>query len=120
MKTLIINDLDGIQKLLIVDRTGNYFDPNRVIYDSKLHGEPSSTVLSQVGGLSRDGNGVLQFNASAKALNDTKISDTNSSRATDETDRLARLSRLSDISSANTVTQLRSIVDDLIDQLRLR
>ena len=63
MIKLLVNAPSGRQEVIMVDATGGYFDPERVIWDERIDGPMPSITL---GGMVRVG-GELAFDSSVMA-----------------------------------------------------
>ena len=76
MFKLLVTSPQNIQEIKTVGRNGKYFDPERVVWDERIHGKlPKNLTL---GGLERrvvDGENRLEVNQSAKQAHDDAIAD---------------------------------------------
>jgi hypothetical protein len=118
MTKLIVNTPEGIQELIEVGYGGGYFDLSLVVWDERSHGKLSDATLSQVGGLVRSGNQV-QFDSSRLAANEAKKTAKAAKEQEAVKDTADRRARIKNIKSANSVSELRQVVQDLVDHLGL-
>ena len=117
MAELIINKpVSELQKIIKLGPGGKYFDTSRIVWDDSVHGPLTDELRAQVGGLSRSGDTVT-FDQTAKDANDLKISNLIQAEVDEKAEQINRTARLRGAGSANSISELRSLVQDIVKEL---
>jgi hypothetical protein len=118
MIKLIVNDIDGIQRVIEVEESGKYFDETFVVWDERKDGKLTDEQLALVGGLTKqDGKLVVseQLKKQSEDLIKAKVDAENKVKS----DRQARVLVIQGLDKANTVVELKAVLKAIIDELKL-
>lgn len=116
---LVVNHVDGIQKVIEVYKGGGYFDESRVVWDERIDGPLTDDMLKNIGGLVRTGKSVdfdPDLLAAAQLTEQTRINEKNSKDARISAAR-QNLVDLRDIVRGGgnlTANQLQSAIKSLV------
>lgn len=119
MFKLLVDTPKGIQEIIEVESTGDYYDPSRVVFDERKHGWMNvSLVLSQMGAWKME-NGVLIQDASKKSAHDAVVAEIVAAKADLLKKDADRKSLIKSIKSAGTLDELKSVLTALVEHLGL-
>lgn len=118
-RKVVINEVDGLQKILVLGLGGSYNIPERLVFDEAVDGLLPSNLETNVGGLVRQIDGKVVVDpvllAQAQAQKQTK----DQVKAKEESDKAVRLANFKKIATLNTLPELKAILKDIIDHLGL-
>lgn len=116
MTKLLVETPQGIQELIEVGPGGGYFDLARVTWDERIHGPFPPALRPEVGGLVRSGASLVVDAAKKASYLSAKQAAADLVTAR-QAARVARRARLATANpgAANSVVELRAIVQDLLD-----
>lgn len=118
MAKLLVDNPLGIQEVIQVGEGGGYFDPERVLWDERIHGVMDEAgMVSNIGGWARDKNGALVFDAAKKISSDSAKAANDAKRADQESKKDARIAALKSAKSANTPAELKAVLVALVEHL---
>lgn len=118
MVRLLVNQ-GQVQKLLVINESGEYSDKQSVVWDERVDGEFPKDLLSKVGGLVRSGSSLvvdqtkLDAFTAAKAQQDATIA---AKKA--RVDQAINVIQNIDLSGTLTAGQLQTLIKALITIVR--
>lgn len=119
-KRILYNDLDGIQKVVQVAKSGSVSDRFETVWDESKHGKlPAGLVL---GGQERqpDGRGFkLVVNSSKKSVHDAAKLAADTTKSVRDADKQALLDEIKKAKNASTVRQTVDALAALVEHLGL-
>jgi hypothetical protein len=116
---ILINDIDGLQKMLEVHKSGGYFDQSRVIWNEKVDGQFPEEHIDHIGGLSRSGNNLIfsqaTYDAQQVAIQAAKDEEENKANLKQQA---IESIRSSDINGVSTIAGIKPILKAIVDYLK--
>jgi hypothetical protein len=118
---LLIDDIDGIQKIITVYEGGGYFDSTKVLWDSRIDGPVTSVIIdpTKLGGWKRDAQNTFVFDPVKKSTSDAAVIAKQNAQTNEAATVLARKSAIKAVSSAATAADLKAVLVALIQHLGL-
>jgi hypothetical protein len=116
MALLLVNALDGEQKLIEVFEGGSYCEPERVLWDERKDGPIPTGTVEGLGGWSREGDVLLLDTTKRDAQAARALLRKQAQEAKEQT-RKDRRERFKAAPAASTLPELKAIVLDLLKEL---
>lgn len=118
MYKLIVDRESRIQEIVEVGEGGRYFDPFKVVWDERIHGPLSDALVSQLGGLIREGDQV-SFDTNRKSQHDSAFAAQQSDSDSVSTRRTQRVALLKQVKSINTLAEAKAALVALVEHFGL-